>query len=115
MPWEPIPKSWPDGAVPPNLRDYAQARAEFSWDAARRELDGLPGGQGLNIAHEAVDRHANGLRRDHLAIRWLGKDGAVRDFTYGDLKEQSNRFANVLRYLGVDKGERVFVLAGRIP
>jgi len=51
----------------------------------RGELAGLPGGRGLNIAHEAVDRHANGPRRDHLALRWLGKDGAVRDFTYVDL------------------------------
>ena len=37
------------------------------------------------------------------------------DFTYGDLKEQTNRFANVLRSFGVDKGDRVAVLAGRIP
>jgi acetyl-CoA synthetase len=39
----------------------------------------------VNIAHEAVDRHANGPRRDHLTLRWLGKDGAVRDFAYADL------------------------------
>jgi acetyl-CoA synthetase len=81
----------------------------------RDELDGLPGGQGLNIAHEAVDRHANGARRDQLAMRWIGRDGTVRDFSYMDLKEQSNRFANVLRDCGLGKGERVFVLAGRIP
>ena len=45
----------------------------------------------------------------------LGKDGSVRDFTYGDLQEQSNRFANVLTSLGVGKGDRVFALTGRIP
>jgi acetyl-CoA synthetase len=50
-----------------------------------------------------------------LALRWLSNDGAVRDFTYRDLKEQTNRFANVLRKLGVGKGELVAVLAGRIP
>jgi len=104
--------NWP---TPPNLLDYAGTYAEFSWDTIRRELDGLPDGKGLNIAHEAVDRHANGPRRDHLAIRWLGKDGTIRDFTYGNLKELSNRFANLLRHLKVDKGERVFVLAGRVP
>jgi hypothetical protein len=43
----------------PNLADYDQARADFTWEAARAELDGLPGGRGLNIAHEAVDRHAS--------------------------------------------------------
>jgi acetyl-CoA synthetase len=47
-----------------------------------------------------VDRHAAGDRRDHLAIRWLGKRGEVRDLTYGDLRTLSNRFANVLATLG---------------
>ncbi len=101
--------------VPPNLVDYEATSREFTWTAARRELDGLSGGRGLNIAHEAVDRHAAGALHDRLAIRWLGKDGRVVDLTYGRLRELSNRFANVLRELGVGKGERVFVLAGRIP
>jgi acetyl-CoA synthetase len=115
MPWEPIRKSSQTWSVPPHLQDYEQTCAAFSWEAVRRELTGLPGGRGLNIAHEAVDRHANGARRDHLALRWLGKDGSVHDCTYGDLQEQSNRFANVLTSLGVGKGDRVFALAGRIP
>jgi acetyl-CoA synthetase len=113
--WEPIKKFPATWSVRPNLLDYEQTRATFSWDAVRHELDGLPNGQGLNIAHEAVDRHANGPRRGDLALRWLGRDGTVRDFTYGDLRAQSNRFANVLGQLGVEAGERVFVLAGRIP
>ncbi|MCL4300620.1 MAG: acetate--CoA ligase [Anaerolineae bacterium] len=115
MDWKPIKKSFEQWAVQPNLRDYDQTRAAFSWETIRQELDGLPGGQGLNIAHEAVDRHAVGPRRDQLALRWLGRDGAVRDFTYADLREQSNCFANVLRGFGIGQGERVFVLAGRIP
>ena len=115
MPWEPIRKSSQTWSVPPHLQDYQQTCATFSWEAVRGELDGLPEGRGLNIAHEAVDRHANGTRRDHLALRWLGKDGSVGDFTYGDLQAQSNRFANVLASLGVGKGDRVFALAGRIP
>ncbi len=45
----------------------------------------------------------------------LATHDEVRDFTYGDLKEQSNRFANVLVSLGVGKGDRVFILASRIP
>ena len=106
---KPVPK------VAPNLADYAAVRSAFSWQAARGELDGLPGGAGLNIAHEAVDRHARGARATHLALRWLGKNGKVRDFTYRDLAEQTSRFANVLAGLGVKQGERVFVLAGRIP
>jgi acetyl-CoA synthetase len=113
--WKPIKKHPDSWAVPPNLPDYDKIYGDFSWDEIRRELDGLPGGRGLNIAHEAVDRHAAGPLRDHLAMRWLGSSGAVRDFTYGELKRQSNRFANVLRRLGMGKGDTVFVFAGRIP
>jgi acetyl-CoA synthetase len=115
MAWQTIAKSGRDWAVPPNLRDYEQATRDFSWEKARQELDGLPGGQGLNIAFEAVERHANGPRRNHLAIRWLGKNGEVLDYTYGQLQALTNRFANVLLGLGVEKGDRVYALAGRIP
>lgn len=110
-----ITKSSRTGTVLPNLRDYDQARASFSWESARREFDGLPNGRGLNIAHEAVDRHAAGPRREHVAIRWIGKAGATRDFTYGQLRDESNRFANVLNGLAVAPGDRVYVLAGRLP
>jgi acetyl-CoA synthetase len=113
--WTPIIKKPEAGAPAPNLRDYAEARAGFSWAEARRALDGLPGGQGLNIAHEAVDRHAAGPRRDHLALRWLGKSGQPRDYTYGALARLTSRFANALRSLGVAPGDRVYALAGRIP
>jgi acetyl-CoA synthetase len=115
MPWQTITKSERDWRVAPNLQDYEQARKEFSWVAARCELDGLPDGLGLNVAHEAVDRHANSPLRDHLAIRCIGKKGEIQDFTYARLQRLTNRFANILKRLGVSKGERVFVLAGRIP
>ncbi len=101
--------------VPPNLADYEQACASFRWQAAARALSGLPDGGGLNIAHEAVDRHAQGTRATHVALRWLGKDGRRLDFTYAQLAAWSARFANVLDALRVQPGERVFLLAGRIP
>jgi acetyl-CoA synthetase len=113
--WPTIHKSPQELRVTPNLADYEAARAAFSWEDARRALDGLPGGRGLNIAHEAVDRHAAGPRRDKPALRWLGKNGEIRDYTYGDLSRLSSRFANVLKELGIGKGDRVYVLAGRIP
>ena len=115
MPWEPIRKNVDSWMVRPHLLDYEKTCAEFSWDGVRRELDGLPGGQGMNIAHEAVDRHMGRSQQDRIAMRWLGKDGTVRDFTFADLSRESSRFANVLGELGVRKGERVFVLSGRIP
>jgi acetyl-CoA synthetase len=101
--------------VAPNLEDYDRVRASFTWDAARMELDGLPGGRGLNIAHEAVDRHAAGPRGDRGAIRWLGKRGEVRDCSYRQLREATNRFASALTALGLQRGETVFTLAGRVP
>jgi len=110
-----IEKPMGKGVMVPNLRDYERTCAEFSWEATARELSGLPGNRGLNIAYEGVDRHAHGPLRDHLALRWLGKQGEVRDFTYAELSRRSNRFANLLRELGVHKGDRVYVLAGRIP
>ncbi len=102
-------------SVVPNLGDYAASCRGFSWAEARRELDGLPGGRGLNIAYEAVDRHAAGPRRGQVAIRWLGKDGALEDYSFAQLSRLSNRFANVLAELGVAAGDRVYALTGRIP
>ena len=116
MSWQTICKS-PTGIVPaPNLVDYQKTYAEFSWGIAQRELSGLPGGRGLNITHEAIDRHAiNPSLSQHLAIRWLGKDGSISDYTFNDLRWLTSRFANVLQHLGVRKGETVFALTGRIP
>jgi acetyl-CoA synthetase len=110
-----IHKNLVGGKTPPNLVDYAKECARFTWEEARRALDGLPDGAGLNIAHEAVDRHATGARGQHIALRWLGRRGEVREFTYSDLCVWTSRFANLLEGLGVRAGERVFVLAGRIP
>ena len=111
----PIVKTRDVRGAPWNLQDYDAARATFSWGAARRELDGLPGNRGLNIAHEAVDRHAAGALRDKRALRWLGRNGEVRDFTFLDLAHLTSRFANVLRGLGVGRGDRVYSLLGRVP
>lgn len=115
MAWEPITKALRDGQPLPNLADYATERARFSWSAARCELAGLPGGCGLNIAHEAVDRHAAGPNRDRRAIRWISRSGDMLDFSFAQLRDLTNRFANVLSGLGASKGDRVYVLAGRIP
>ncbi|MCK6385101.1 MAG: AMP-binding protein [Rhodocyclaceae bacterium] len=108
-----IRKTAADLRLPPNLADYAATRASFSWDAVRAGLAGLPGG-GLNIAFEAIERHARGPLRDKVAFRFLGAQ-AKRDVRYGELSRLTNRFANVLKSLGVGRGERLFLLSGRIP
>jgi hypothetical protein len=85
----------------PNLVDYKGECERFDWADAWKLLDGLPNGKGYNIAHEAVDRHAAGLKSGKAAIRWLGKSGERRELSYGDLAEATNRFANTLVALGV--------------
>jgi acetyl-CoA synthetase len=112
--WLPIRKPGA-AAASANLRDYARTVEEFSWEAERLALSGLPEGRGLNIAHEAVDRYAGGPRRDHVALRWMDRYDKVEDFTYAELAERSNRFAVLLGRLGVPPGERVFTLLGRVP
>jgi acetyl-CoA synthetase len=114
-PWRTIRKRPAGNGMAPNLRDYDRAREEFAWDEARRRLDGLPGGAGLNIAHEAVDRHTTGSQGTRLALRWISRTGVRRDFSYDDLRDATSRFANVLRRLGIGAGDVVATLAGRIP
>jgi acetyl-CoA synthetase len=115
MSWMPIIKSRRDWEIVPNLYEYEAVRSRFSWDQARAELDGLPASEGLNIAHESLVRHATGPLAERTAIRWIGKNGKIEDYTYRLLNELTDRFANTLEQLGISKGDRVFTLAGRVP
>lgn len=78
-------------------------------------LDGLPGGRGLNIAHEAVDRHVLAGRGDHVAIRWIPKHGAIRDVTFSELRHTTGRFASALQARTGNESSRVATLLGRVP
>jgi len=109
-----IRKTPHDLRVQPNLSSCGGECGRFSWDVARQALHGLPGG-GLNIGFEAVDRQAAGALRDHVALRFVARHAPALDLSYGELARQTSRFANVLQGLGVGKGDRLFVMAGRIP
>ncbi|MDQ0663149.1 acetyl-CoA synthetase [Arthrobacter ulcerisalmonis] len=113
--WHAITKDVAAFPVQPNLLDYDAARRDFSWDQARQALAGLPGGRGLNIAYEAVDRHVAEGRGGKEALRFVRADGGTRSLSYADLGGQSSRFAAMLKSLGVGRGERVFSLLGRSP
>jgi acetyl-CoA synthetase len=97
-----------------NMPDYEAEKASFTWQAAREKLVGLPDGK-LNIAYEAIDQHLANGNGDSTAIRWIAKNGERSDFSYRDLVEQTAKFANVLRSLGINKGDRVYSLLGRVP
>jgi acetyl-CoA synthetase len=84
------------------------------WAAARARLQGLPRG-GLNIAHEALDRHVADGHGDQPAIIWLGRNGQREVLTYANLAADAARFAHVLRAHGIERGDRLFLLSGRVP
>ncbi len=75
----------------------------------------------LNLSHNCLDRHVQGPRRDKIALIWEGEPSGeegraeVRRLTYGQLHEQVQRLANVLKSLGVKKGDRVAVYMGMSP
>jgi acetyl-CoA synthetase len=98
----------------PNLRNYEKARREFDWENISKELEWLGDGQ-LNLAYEAVDRHLKTARKEKVAFFWEGKDGTEETYTFSELSRQSKRFANVLKSLGVKKGDRVFLFLDRVP
>jgi acetyl-CoA synthetase len=97
-----------------NMHDYNATIDSFSWAAAQEKLDGLPVGH-LNIAHEAIDRHVAAGHGGQVALRWISKSGDRADYTYENLARETNKFANVLRHHGVEPGDRVYALLGRVP
>lgn len=102
-----------DSSPAPTHPTMNVADAPF-WAKARAALSGPPD-QGFNMAWAIVDRHVQAGRGDTIALRWLGKDGARREFSYAQLMELSNRCAHGLLGLGVGRGDRVGVLLGRVP
>ena len=69
----------------------------------------------LNASVNCVDRHARGARRNKAAIIWEGEPGDRRTLTYFDLYRQVSQFANVLKSLGVKKGDRVALYLPLVP
>lgn len=114
---------------------WATADAGRYWDAVVRNLDlewhrpytealdlshGAPWAEwfvdgGFNYVHNALDRHATGARRNQLAVIWEGDDGEVRKLSYWELANETNRLANALKRLGVQKGDRVGIFLPMLP
>jgi acetyl-CoA synthetase len=98
----------------PNMVNYEEMRKSFKWEDIYNDLDGLGEGR-INIAYEAISRHTKGKNRDKIAMYWHGKNGEEEVYTFLDLENLTNKFANVLKNLGVIKGDRVFTYLERIP
>ncbi|MBX3010929.1 MAG: acetate--CoA ligase [Caldilineaceae bacterium] len=132
--YEPSAETLANANVPDYLavRDAALADPVGFWDARAKELidwyepytkvldtSNAPffqwflGGK-TNVVHNAIDRHLQNGRKDKVAIIWEGEDGESRTYTYAQLAEEVNRFANVLKSVGVKKGDTVTVYMGRV-
>ncbi len=102
---------WADQA-----RDLVSWYQDFStvleWDLpnARWFGDGT-----LNVSYNCIDRHVDAGLGDRIAFHWEGEPGDTRTITYLDLLDQVGRFANVLKGLGIGKGDRVAIYLPMIP
>lgn len=97
----------------PNMSDYEQWSADFKWEDVEKQFSWYETGK-VNMAYEAIDRHVANGRGDKVALYY---SDATRDesYTFADLSRKTNQFANVLRKLGIQKGDRIFIFMPRTP
>ncbi|SYX82652.1 acetate--CoA ligase [Paenibacillus alvei] len=97
----------------PNMSDYEQWSADFKWEDVEKQFSWYETGK-VNMAYEAIDRHVANGRGDKVALYY---SDAARDesYTFADLSRKTNQFANVLRKLGIKKGDRIFIFMPRTP
>ena len=69
----------------------------------------------INIVYNAIDRHLHTWRRNKLALIWEGEPGDYRTFSYHALNREVSKFANVLKSMGVQKGDIVTIYMPQIP
>ncbi|MCM3267498.1 acetate--CoA ligase [Paenibacillus elgii] len=100
-------------ATSPNMKNYEEERAQFQWADIEKAFSWSQTGK-VNIAYEAIDRHADSQRGDKIAL-YYSDDRRDEKYTFKEMKAQSNRFGNILRKLGVAKGDRVFIFMPRSP
>ncbi len=98
----------------PNLENYAKLRGTFKWADADKEVEWFPDGK-INAVYNVIDRHAKGKNRDKIALVYDDGEGHVTKLTFHQLYEEMNKFANVLKKLGVKRQDRVFVFLQRSP
>ncbi|MGX4586669.1 acetate--CoA ligase [Paenibacillus chitinolyticus] len=96
-----------------NLGDYEKARESFNWEEIESNFSWFDTGK-VNMAYEAIDRHAESSRKDKVAL-YYSDQKRDESYTFSQLKTTSNQFGNVLRKLGVNKGDRFFIFMPRTP
>ncbi|MFC0561994.1 acetate--CoA ligase [Halalkalibacter alkalisediminis] len=96
-----------------NLPSYEEATQTFDWKSVESEFSWGETGK-VNLAYEAIDRHAEGEKKDKVAL-YYSDANRVEQYTFNDMKKYSNQAGNVLREAGVEKGDRVFIFMPRSP
>ena len=91
--------------------DYGTAYQSFEWDTVLDSYD-WDAPRELNMAHEACDRYAG---TGNVGFAWVSEDGELSEYTFAELRDASNRVANALTDLGVERGDRVATLLPKIP
>ncbi len=102
---------------------WAQEAAELEWykrwdkvlDDSNKPFFKWFAGAKVNIVHNALDRHQKTYRKNKLSLVWVGEKGEVRTYSYFALNRDVCKFANVLKAMGVKKGDRVTIYMPRIP
>lgn len=100
-------------AANPNMKNYEETHANFDWKDIEKNFSWYETGK-VNMAYEAIDRHAESSKKDKIAL-YYSDNQREESVTFGQMKEKSNQFGNVLRGLGIGKGERVFIFMPRTP
>ncbi|MCA1032368.1 acetate--CoA ligase [Bacillus timonensis] len=97
-----------------NLKNYNETYQSFDWSDAEKTFSWYESGR-VNMAHEAIDRHASGARKNKVALYY--RDSARNEkYTFKEMKELSNKAGNVLKQAAdVEKGDRVFIFMPRCP
>jgi acetyl-CoA synthetase len=97
-----------------NMGDYNKACRSFDWKDVEQEFSWHRTGK-VNIAYEAIDRHAEDPVRSNRFCLIYEDENRRERITYRQMRDLSNKFANVLKKLGVEKGDRVFIFLPRCP
>lgn len=95
------------------LKDYDEAVKNFDWSQVEKVFTWSRTGK-VNIAYEAIDRHVEEGRGDKIALKYSDAK-RKEDYSFANMKTLSDQFGNVLRKLGVKKGDRVFIFLPRSP
>lgn len=96
-----------------NLQDYDKTYQTFDWSQVEKEFSWHETGK-LNAAYEAIDKHANSKRKNKVALYYRDAQRNEK-YTFKEMKEWSNKAANVLKQSDVEKGDRVFIFMPRSP